>query len=522
MSALDVASVVLEVLPTVIQALVAQRNRLKSSKGTDELKSLELDLKVGYRKFKTWQERWLGQKYQPDASSEALWGADGWANVQKMLRDILQISHQLKEAYTDIQPHADSQPRSRWKLALMRLKRRHDPSIKELKELITELSLAVDSLWLYSETVFDSLHGVLAPGLRIPIRDLLLKSALQSRPGSLQLYKLCCNDSTDCILELDLRPDSDLKDRAHTDDGTSHLLYQLFARTPNDSTKLRKLVVQNVPHNDVSPAKSFDILGRGDSSFQLFKINSSVEGIIIPVEREGAISSSCLRIEKPFLEHVQLKSTPESLGKVLKRLRETDLLSPREHFSVGAKVELAYKIVESGIFLLGTPWFSLLTSQNLLRIKDAHRARPSFGLEVQTFGLVDLLFDDSEALSETKQLFHVGALLMEIALDGPGASENAKGASRPTNLLNQLPLVEQAMGAQYCKATAFCLQHCQHKQRFYGLENYEGAHSSDWQRYLSELLQDYYSQVFLRLEELREIDTKSEYRSRKSWLIEES
>ena len=522
MSGFEVAGLILGVIPPLLSTLDAKKDLLKSSRSSIALKSFELDLQVGYQKFKIWQQRWLGQNNQTDASSKALWGAEGWSNVQGMLGRILEISQRIEKVYKDLQALTDPQPRSRWKLAFVRLSKRHEPSFKELKDLAQEFNLAVDAIWLYSETVFDSLHGVLAPGLHAPNRDLLLTSALQSRSGSLKLYKLCCNNSSDWTLDLDLKPDIDSKHRLSGNEGLSHLFYQLFARTPIDSTQLGKLVVENLPESGASHSKPSDTHNCGDSDFQLLKINSDVGEMIIPVEREGTKPSSCLRIEKPRLEAVHLRSKPESLRTVLKRVRETSTLSPEEHLSVGAKVELAYKIIESGFFLLGTPWLSLLNSQNILRLKDVDGRRPSFVLEVQTFGLVDLLFDDAEAISETKQLYHIGILLMEIALDGLSASQNEKDSSRSNHLLSQLPFVEQNMGAQYCKATAFCLQHRQPKQRFNGLRKYEGSYSKDWEIYLSELLQDYYSQVFLRLEELRDIDTHSEYRSRKSWVIEES
>ena len=522
MSGVEVGGLVNGVFPLLLSTLDAQKDLFKSSRSTIALQSFELDLQVGYQKFKIWQQKWLGQTNQTDASSKALWGAEGWSNVQGMLGRILEISQRIEKVYKALQTLTDAQPRSRWKLAFVRLSKRHEPSFKELKDLAQEFNLAVDAIWLYSETVFDSLHGVLAPGLHAPNRDLLLTSALQSRSGSLKLYKLCCNDSSDCILDLDLKPDTNSKHRLSGTEGLVHLFYQLFTHTPNDPTQLRRLVVENLPESGASHSRPSDAHDYGDSDFQLFKIKSDIEEMIVPVERDGTKPSSCLRIEKPRLEAVQLRSKPESLRTVLKRVRQTSTLSPEEHFSVGAKVELAYKIIESGLFLLGTPWLSLLNSQNILRLKDIDGRRPSFVLEVQTFGLVDLLFDDSEAISEAKQLYHIGILLMEIALDGPSGSQNEKDSSRSNHLLSQLPLVEQIMGAQYCKATAFCLQHRQPKQRFNGLRKYEGSHSKDWEAYLSELLQDYYSQVFLRLEELREIDTVSEYRSRKSWAIEES
>ena len=514
MSGLEVAGVVLGVFPLLIKTLESQE---KLNRSNISLKSIELDLQVGYQKFKIWHQTWLGPKDQPDAGSKALWGADGWKNIQRMLQNILQIGRKIEEIYRDLKPYSDSQPRARWKLALVRLKNRHEPTFQRLKDLANAFNHAVDTIWLYSETIFDSLHGVLAPGLRATDRDHLLTNALHSRTGALELYKLCCNDSTDCTLELDLKPGPGPGGQIPENDGSYGPLYQLYAVNPGNLTQLRKLAIESFADNQISYANIPNIQDHNNPDFQLFKIDPNSEAIVIPIKQNELGLSSYLRIEKPFFEDIQLRSAPEDLNKVLNRLQKRNPLSDEEHFSVGAKVDLAYKIVESSIFLLGTPWLSLINSRNLLRLKHADQ-RPSFAIQVQTFGLVDLLFDDSEALSETKQLFHIGILLMEIALDRPGISKNIDDASAPTSLLNKLPLVESTMGAQYCKATAFCLQHRQSEPRFNGPKKYV---DSDWELYLLNLLRDYYSQVFLRLEELRDIDTKSEYRSRKSWLIEE-
>ena len=514
MSGVELAGRVLGLYPPLIGSLEARFEKQKTSSITR--RSLQLDLEAGYQKFMLWQQTWLSQMNQTDEGSKALWGPQGWENIQEILID---IDRQTQKAYQDIKLRVDSESRSKWKLALVKLKKRQEPSLSELKNHIKDINLAIDRLWLCSETMFDSLHGVLAARPRLPLRELLLRTALLSRIGSLELYKFCCNDSADCILDLDLRPEPNFKSHESKDEEDSHLFYQLFAVNRGDDTQLRKLVVENVAETTTPRAKSLEVVDAGDSEFQLFKIDAHKNGIMVPIKTDGPTSSSCLRIETPTLESIQLQSEPKTLLRILQRTKEKSLPSSGEHFSIGAKIELAYKIVESGFFLLGTPWFSLLKSHTLLRLKQPGQ-RATFALQVQTFGLVDLLFDDSEALSETKQLLDIGLLLMEIALDDSDVSHCIDDDSSPTSLQSKLALVECTMGAQYCKATAFCLQHRQPEPQFNGLVKYKKPYSEGWENYLSNLLQDYYSQVFLRLEELREIDPKSEYRSRKSWSIE--
>ena len=508
------------------KATNVEKRLLSFHKGVDDVRRAELDVQVSFQKFQVWQEVWSGQKQQqPDVSSEVLWGAQGWANVQSMLNAIIRASKELERVLVEIRETNNPEPRSRWKTAVhsFRPKKRLNSKIRELKDLAGELNLAVDKLWLYSETVFDSLHGVLAQESRFPSRDILLTLAVDSRSGSLQLYALCCKSTSDCGLGMDLlEADTTVSSPLHERGSSAlHLIYQLYSRARGGQEEIHKLVVENIPGEDASNMQEGLLIEPDVSNLQILEAKSSSASMIIPVPRQGSGPASCLRIEQNEARSLQLKSYPESLAKVLDTLKNTTNLSIDEHFSIGAKVELAFKIVECGFFLLGTPWFSSLSSWNILRLKSAGRSRHSFMLEIQTLDLDDLLLDDPGALTETDQLFHIGVVLMEIALDSSGPARRIEKDEPGLDVMSQLPFVEQAMGAQYCKATAFCLQHRQPQTRFQGQGKYLSPHFRDWETYLSDFLQDYYSQVFLRLEELREIDTRSEFRSRISWRSEE-
>lgn len=510
------------IIAMVSAAMKVHQKLLSYHKGVSQVQRAVLQLQVCHQKFQAWQEVWSGQKQQPDVSSEVvLWGTQGWANVQRLLEAIIRASKQLELALVEILDAENAQTRSRWKTAVhsLRSKKRLKTKIRDFDGLVGDLNLAIDKLWLYSETVFDSLHGLLEQELRLPRRDILLTAALQSRSGSLQLYDLCCKSTLDCSLGMDLfdadtRPPNPLHERGSS---SLHLFYQLFTRARLGPKEIQKLVVENIPEEDAPNMQDGHLIEPDVFDLQIFKKRSSTDSMIIPVAHQGSGPGSCLRIEQNKAVNVQLKSDPEPLAKVLDTLKNITNLSAHEHFSIGAKVELAYKIVESGFFLLGTPWLSSLSSWNILRLKSARRSRHSFMLETQTLDLSDLLFDDPEALTETTQLFRIGVLLMEIALEIPGPARRIEDNRYDIDLISRLPLIEQSMGAQYCKATAFCLQYRQPQTRFQGLEKYSSSYFKDWESYLSDFLQDYHSQVFLRLQELREIDTKSEFRSRKSW-----
>ena len=496
----DPVSVASATIALLDQATKAQESHLHSHNALEDVKKVKLNVKVSLHKFQGWQETWSGQKQQPDVTAEALWGAQGWATIRRMLDSIVRASKELEACLTETQENRKS--RSRWKAAVESMRPKKRPDAK-LQRIAATLSRSIDELWLYSEAVFDSLHGVMAQDSRLPSRDKLLTSALQSRAGSLELYGLCAKSTLDCSLAIDLLDSgagfsSPMLGDPPNGHGSSamHLFYQLFTQAHENPKKYQKMVIENVPEADLSRIETSETIQPNLSDLQLFKPRSDTT--IVQIPKQGSRPASCLRIPKKPTGHVFLRSDPENLASVLQTLQEASNLSNKEHFSIGAKIELAYKIVESGFFLLGTPWFSSLGSKNLLRLKRNGLQRHSFMLEIQTLDFTDLLFDDSEALAETSQLFRIGVLLMEIALDKTDFLSNLEDRGQHLDSIRLLPEIEQSMGAQYCKATAFCLQHRQPRAQFRGPEKYKSTCFDDWKSYLAEFLQDYHSQVFLR------------------------
>ena len=501
---MEVASAILSIIPALTKTLGALEDLLRSSSGI--------------QKFEIWHRQWLGQQGQPDASYKALWGTEGWVNVQSMLQEVLRISQQIDRACESFQGRTDSRPRSRWKQAMGRLKLVGEPSLNHLRKLIQDFNLTVDATWLYSETVFDSLHGVFATSLGLPSRDRLVTSAIHSRSKSMKLYELCCKGSTDCLLDLDLRPDVKHESGIAGEEKLASLSYRLFAQDQNNSKQLQSLFIQIPSESGNLRTHGSEVLDTKNHAFQLFESRLSGKGITIPVDHERAGPNTCLWIESATPSTRRMASELDTLAVMMKRLKGMDPLTLEEHFPVDDKIKVAFQIVESGIFLLGTPWFSLLNSQNPLRLQNGKWKEKMCVIRTLALGIADLLFDDTEALSETKQLFQIGVLLMEIALDGPVVRPNPTDPLHLIDLLSQLPRVEKALGSQYCKATAFCLQHRQPNQLFNGPGKYSSHESEDWKQYLSDLLQEYHAQVYIRLEELRAIDADSAHTSRRSSL----
>ena len=504
MSGLEVAGVVLGLFPELMKTTQVREKYVKLSSSAAAEKSVELELRVALRKFRIWQEQWLGREDRLDTGARALWGSQGWATIQNMLKTILTKHQQIQQISDTLQA---SQAQSRWKLAIARYKKLSESRLPgvvplaRLKQLVQELNIAIDAVWLYSETAFDSLHGILKPDLSPHISRRLLDLAVTSRAGTLELFSICCNASADCDLDLDFDRDNDFRRQLTSSDESMSLS---FAILPPVSMRMqeRRVVVENRLRSRPDVQEASNVIDPSKTHFQLFDIKAGTGNVIIVVDRQQEDEESFLRIRT---EDASPRSNLEKLGGILQRVgeqKDQKILEAPERLSVAAKTRLAYQIVETGFFLLGTPWLSLIKSQNVFRFKD-NRAQPNFMLQVQTLGLDDLLLDDPEALSETEQLFHIGVLLMEIALDGLDDRRLVMSSSQSIGLLQRLPLVERSMGAQYCKATAFCLQRHQTDQRFKSPQKYGSNHAKGWQEYLGSLLQDYHEQVLLVLRELQ-------------------
>ena len=124
--------------------------------------------------------------------------------------------------------------------------------------------------------------------------------------------------------------------------------------------------------------------------------------------------------------------------------------------------------------------------------------REVYVLEVQTLDLDELSFEDPEALAEPSQLFRIGLLLVEIALSNPEHSVPTETQKHDLRTSKMLTLVQQSMGPQYGKATAFCLHDRRSTLHFGRPEKYQYPDKTGWKSYLLEMLEDYHAQVYTR------------------------
>ena len=500
------------------------------------IRQLELDVRVSLQKYKAWQETWSGEERYTLVSVQALWGAKGWKHILRMLVGIIKTSQDLADYLEEMKNAEETNPRSRWKKAYKVIQAKQGPSSKMrgLQELSTTLTRAVDELWIYSETVFDSIHGIFSLESEVSERDRLLRTALRSRPCSLELYSRCSKSKLHIGLEMDLLDSAYTYHQAPStlSEASLPVFYNLVVPPQEAHGSFQRMAIESVETPATFGPETDEVLIQSMEDIKLFNPTAENRTLVVKVAARVSAQSSYLRIPQKYIQPMALESTPESLAKVLDRLQSANL-STQEHLSKCTKVELAFKVVEAGFILLGTPWFASLSSTNLLRLKRTKKTHHSFCLETQTLDLEDLLFDDPGALAETSQIFRLGVLLMEIALDTSDLSSRSDGTDQEVHRIHQLPLVEQSMGEQYCRAAAFCLQYRQSRKPFKSRkvpnskpsdgtlsresDKYDDSNFGDWQDYLADVLQQYHSQVYVRIKALRDVDCDSEYRSIRSW-----
>ncbi|KAL9027901.1 MAG: hypothetical protein Q9196_003647 [Gyalolechia fulgens] len=472
---------------------------LRVAQKHNQLGRIGLEIYLSLQKLTVWKDNWSDQVNNVDLSAKTLWGTQGWSTIHRLLERIVQLSKTIEPLVQEVHETHSRQPRLRWKWAVERIGKGRVDRRQDLRKLAEELNRSIDELWIYSETAFDSRHGLFAIKSSMTAYGTLIHTALHSRAASLRLYTLCQSGAEDYSLDLDLLGKGSLWTDLLQPSGSATPFDYPLVTEPREK-QLQKLIVEDMDEAEIAINETEDITESTPSDLHLFQPRSGVKVVKVPQHRAGALHY--LRIPSTPSEVVQLKSSPESLAKIfarpkMKYLEDSNDTSLRQGFDRESKIRLAFTVVRSSFFLLGTPWLSSLNSRNLRRSSDPEDQSSFFILRTQRLELKDLVSDDPGALAETSQLFRLGVVLMEIALATLDTeSQPAQLEQHDPKRISKLPLVERAMGASYCKATAYCLQH--RTIRFSGPEKYDGKLYTDWETYLAGFLQDYYSQVFLR------------------------
>lgn len=460
----------------------------------------QIVLETSRQKFQVWRKTWVEDVSHPTISAGELWGEPGWIGIQTLLANVQETAHRIE---SELARRDDGRTHFSWQRALRGslTRKNHALTVKSppLLDHAIQLSKSIDELWTYSEVAFDSLHGLFAHQMVPPWLERLLAISLHARTGALALYSACSESKADYSLEVDLFGENlGIRSVFHRRSPflstmPLELLYHLFAQDRVIPVNVSEITIETMSKPGEQDVSSSGIVEHDIKITDLAANESwpSLKSGLYSIKSHTEYATSYFRIARPPVA-AQLDGETQSLAQLLDKAQIGSALEPEGPLSQETKIELAFKVVECGFFLLGTPWLASLSSKWLRRIK--RKGRTSFVLEVQTLNLEDLYFEDPNALSEHSHLFSIGVVLVEIALE----ERNPSSIKDPELRKSILPLVERSMGSLYSGATAFCLQDRRSAPRFERLEKYKNPKETGWTSYLTELLEDYHAQVYSR------------------------
>ena len=439
-------------------------------------------LEGALRKFQEWSKIWKKKASGPDSISEWVWGKRGREDIRTLLETASGIANTMVKKAAPLSP---LQPSMMSKMvAFVRPQRKSEESPQrypDLGDLAMQLSQTVNILCMYSHFIFDSRNAPRDPIILESVRY----EALEVRRGFIALYRRCCQWGLDCSLDLHVWR---FPEHYGKDDSSNCLTCRLLA-VPR---------VGGCPVKDISISILYNPGPvRGDL------ITEHVDFNVFPEQVKGKYIR--LSPEKDDIATlIEMSEGPVSCG-------EGTLVNLRLPLSREDKIGLAFKLVETGYYLLGTPWFASLSLKGMRRL--AIKKRSEWPITEERIGErspYQFFFDVKQVgtgitnrpfAAETEQLFKLGMVLMEIARN---KHEDLPNEGRDLEIAKRLLEVEQSMGPDYCKATAYCLMNREppmvlgqlaHDQ----LRKYEEPGLSVWWKlYLPGFLQSYYTQVYLQ------------------------
>ncbi|KAL8813290.1 MAG: hypothetical protein Q9223_003155 [Gallowayella weberi] len=410
-----------------------------------ELKSLEFRISDSLDSFRKWMGNWFEDPVNPDISPKTLWGFQASITIKYLIDDVIQTSKVIEQQLSDVEIKPQNQPRPLWKQAMESV--RHKQRNATFQKLYDHDRRLNDDL-IHELWIVSDTAFESGHGL----------STTEMEPsGSDQLLKF-----------------------AYTQ-GPVRRSSCAFAPSKITAVAISKWTF-------IATAIAYAIIF-GPTRFHLDGISAHFGS--------PRSSSTELKSEEPWRDHQSYQVNGSALY---------GNLDSKE------RIALAFKLTESTLYLLGTPWLCTLNSTNLRRLDSTDGGCPIMMLRSATLDLEDLLLIFE--LDEIAQLFQLGIVLMKLALGMKYEPEKREDLAMLDHhacvreRLHRLPEVERAMGLQYCKATAFCLQVGKGKYPAQG--KYQGQAYGFGELDLAEILKDYIAQVFLRMQELHNASKSSD------------
>ncbi|KAL8770712.1 MAG: hypothetical protein Q9194_005090 [Teloschistes cf. exilis] len=374
-----------------------------------------------------------------------------WAEIKETLEEILKKSKELDAKSWEAEKDPPGHSKTKWWQVIERRKHKKSPSrYEELQQLAISLKQQVDGVWTYSVTVFDKCHERPDIAYRLKMPGPLFESALQLRAGSMKLFHLCRWEVSNYSLDMDLLQECVTWEDLNVENTRSSWFRYNLAVEQKGKEIQCFMASDLLGLNNPALAGVSNIVQSFVSDVQLLQDRSGM--ITVQVGQYDSGDEHYLHITPVSPAGILQDSIPESLASILARQGRSEpadlTTTSNEKLDVTARLELAYKIVGTAFFLIGTPWFAYPDSRNLRRFRLGPHGSSSFRLRLSPYELGELVYLDSTALAESAEILRLGVLLVDIAIAATEDETLKKQLEDKVPIsINKLPLVEKSMGA---------------------------------------------------------------------------
>ena len=456
----------------------------------NNLDDLNLQLAANQAKILSWQSLWTFEETKTDDFFLALWGQSGREDIEKLLRSIYTDCDSLKSTIANLVGaggqrgsilNVNHSSNKHPLLRFLRMNKRPQAEKRkdEIRSKVKSLSCRVDELYNNSTSHFKSLHAT-AP-------ERLLDTVSESRHLSRDIYSQCQKAGLDLYLDIDLLNNEEGVDKVSDLYSWGDLtpIFHIFIDSKASSPDVREVFLEPYALSDTAELTQTHTEPQ-ELPFHLAVRASHMKGLI-------RRSSSYAAAEKLLLATSKSITTlPADRSRALSSLFENESGVSRtdtsQRIELAERIFLAYRIVECGLFLLGTPWLSSISSRSIYR-STAKISGNQYLLHVPQSAELEYQFPKPINL-EKAQIFKLGLLLLEIALEHAFESTESPDLQE---LLSSLSEVEDRMGTTYRKACEYCLHEIDEDGESILLRS---STSLDGQQ--GSLVERYYREVFLR------------------------
>ena len=369
-----------------------------------------------------------------------------------------------------------------------------EDQLKALRSDWSDLESSVETFWTenHSQSWKTCTYSQRESLALTRLYGYVLTEAVNNRPAIRTLQECCSNATITLKLEIDLLKAAEA--------GEGHRV-RFPLLMPGSDRKLFLLIVE--PSGNAVPA--------GAAEYQKFL------DALGHTERIGNCYLSAKSLGEPDGMTLQPHIAPASLYFSLSKLNDNSLINAGKFWDLTYKLktmsdverfELAYRIIESGLLLLGTSWMSRLNSATITRFRSPDRP-PRYVLSVMKEFQDNVLesIAKERALVEPN-IFSIGILLVEIALctQVVGIKKDISGLNlilgkpiHPALASRQrvVGLVRAKMGDDYSLAVQYCLQDPSHMIPGASIGEWQDTTMSDEEKYAT-VMSELYNEALVR------------------------